>query len=75
MTYPTLEAVETASTFQLARWARHLPSPGMSAAGRDEHAFEAVLVEEAAVMDKIMARFRAAGGWTPDLSKAVGWEL
>ncbi|AXQ68746.1 hypothetical protein HOU00_gp379 [Caulobacter phage CcrPW] len=45
----------------------------MSAAGRDEHAFEAVLEREAAIMDRIMVRFREAGGWSPELSKAVGW--
>ncbi|AFU88069.1 hypothetical protein CcrColossus_gp199 [Caulobacter phage CcrColossus] len=74
MTYPELTAVETASHFQLAKWARHLPSPGMSAVARDEHDFEVALVREAAIMDRIMVRFREAGGWTPELSKAVGWD-
>lgn len=73
MIYPEFKAVETASHFQLAKWARHLPSPGMSAAGRDEHAFEAALEREAAIMDRIMVRFQEAGGWNPELSKAVGW--
>jgi hypothetical protein len=56
--WPTLEEVEAADATQLARWYRFLPSP----AG----------VEEGRRMTRIIARFIAAGGMTPELSKAIG---
>lgn len=74
MKYPSMEEVEAASTFELARWARHLPSPGSQAIDLGDHeTFEALLEHEAAVLNRILARFAEAGGWNPVLSKAVGW--
>lgn len=74
MTYPTLDEVEQASTLQLARWSRHLPSPGMAAIDLGDHeTFEALLEHEVGVMNRITARFAEVGGWNPVLSKAVGW--
>lgn len=68
MIYPTMSQVSEADQFQLAVWLRHLPSPGAHAAGGPN--FEEVFEEENLVMTMITSRFR---GWTPKLSKAVGW--
>lgn len=71
MTYPELAAVESANKIQLARWMRFLPSPGEAAAGTG--AFHTAFEREAAVMERIIKRFAEAGGWTPEISKTVGW--
>ena len=71
MPYPTMEEVEAASSLQLATWSRRLESPGLRAAGGPD--FEVVFAQEKAVADRIQERFKALGGWTPMLSKAVGW--
>lgn len=57
--YPTLEQVDTANKTQLARWYRHLPG------ARTE--------EQAKIIDRVVERFKDLGGWTPALSKAIGW--
>lgn len=69
--YPTLEQVEAADQMQLCRWWRFLESPGLNAVGTDE--FQAVLDSETAIMDRIAERFHEAGGFTPEISKAIGW--
>lgn len=66
--YPTLEQVERANQRELAGWMRFLPSPGFIAAGDDN--FEEVFEAQKILMDKIIERFN---GWTPELSKSVGW--
>jgi len=71
MNYPTLEQVNAASHEQLARWYRHLPSPGATAAGRPD--FDKQLREQMPIMDRICERFTDAGGFTPELSKKIGW--
>jgi hypothetical protein len=71
MQYPTLEQVERADRLQLCRWWRHLNSPGAWAIGRDN--FEAVKEQEVAVMDRIAERFKEVGGFTPEISKHIGW--
>lgn len=68
MSFPSLEQVEAASQFQLARWMRFLPSPGQEAAGRPD--FETVFESQLEIQHRISQRFQ---GWTPDLSKAAGW--
>lgn len=60
MTYPTLEQVDDAEHIELARWHRFLKSP------TDE--------SQSIVLDRISLRFKDLGGWTPSLSKAIGWE-
>lgn len=69
--YPTPAEVEAADVMALGRWMRHLPSPALHAIGRDD--FQDVLDAEAAVMTRITERFNALGGWTPGLSRAIGW--
>lgn len=75
MKYPTLEQVELAHKPQLGKWLRFLDSPGMSAINEclASDAIEARRVAEAEVMERIRARFAELGGWTPALSKAIGW--
>lgn len=66
MTYPTKEEVERASKEQLAQWYRFLPSPG-------QNNIEKIDSEEE-ILNSILHRFSKLGGWTPSLSKKVGWE-
>lgn len=71
MDYPTLEQVEAADRLQLARWYRFLPAPGIGAVERDD--FDVVLHREGRVMSRIILRLQDAGGMTPEVSKAIGW--
>jgi len=59
MMYPPLEEVEKASKYQLGCWYRFLPSPQNDAGVQ--------------VMNRIVERFNELGGWTPELSKQIGW--
>ncbi len=59
MDYPTLEQVEQADRMQICRWYRFLPSP--------------VFPDEEEVMGSICRKFKEFGGFTPDISKAIGW--
>lgn len=70
--YPQDSAVEAADKMQLGRWLRHLPSPGYHALDRDD--FQDVLDAEIKILERIQERFLAMGGWTPELSKAIGWQ-
>ena len=58
MKFPTLDEVEQADLEQLARWWRFLPP---------------ITEKQRTVMDVLVRRFRDLGGWTPELSKRVGW--
>jgi hypothetical protein len=71
MTYPTLEQVETADHMQLCRWIRFLPSPGRARIGQSD--FEETLEVEGDIMDRIIAINQALGGFTPEISKQIGW--
>jgi DNA-directed RNA polymerase subunit RPC12/RpoP len=74
-TYPDAGEVERATPEQLAKWHRFLPSPGEVAVPLDDRdEFERVLRWEAAILDRIEARFKEVGGMTPQLSKAIGWK-
>jgi hypothetical protein len=69
--YPTKEAVYQADIVLLCRWTRFLESPGWSAIGTPE--FNERLKEEANIMNHILKRQKELGGWTPEISKLVGW--
>ena len=56
---PTLEQVEAASKQQLAYWYRFLPSGGTPAQRK--------------AIDRIVQRFEAMGGMTPELSNKIGF--
>lgn len=73
MRYPTMQQVDSAGPDQLLRWTRFLPSPGVSAVGRED--MEQVRESEAAVLDRIIERQQSLGGITPASSKRVGWDL
>jgi hypothetical protein len=72
MNYPSLEEVEKASRTEWARWSRHLPSPGQN--WLDSEEYEDKLISESAVLNRILELFQNSGGWTPALSRCVGWD-
>ena len=72
MTYPTLDEVNAANRSQICCWVRFLKSPGAEAVGRAD--FHQVLDAEAAIMDLICKRLQELGGFTPEISKQIGWE-
>lgn len=57
--YPSKSEVESADREQLARWWRFLRSPQNPA--------------EVEIMNRIAERFKGLGGFTPEISKAIGW--
>lgn len=59
MKYPTIEEVEAATHLQLGWWYRFLGSPENT--------------EETGILNRILARFKEAGGMNPALSKQIGW--
>lgn len=71
MNYPTLEEVKAADRIQLARWYRFLDSPGMKFVGTPK--FEQKINEEVEIMNFICDRFKDLGGFTSEISKAIGW--
>lgn len=71
MSYPTEQEVKDASREQLCSWWRFLPSPGMNAIGKPD--FNEVMLAEAKIMNQIGVRFGEVGGFTPEISKAIGW--
>jgi hypothetical protein len=56
--YPTMDQVNLASRVQICTWYRFLPSPD------DEHR---------PILERIIERFKELGGFTPEISKRVGW--
>ena len=72
MNYPTIEEVEMADREQLCRWHRFLKSPGFEAIGEDN--FEEVMNSQAVILDHIENRLLKFGGFTPEISKKIGWE-
>ena len=74
MKYPTLKEVNAASHYRICFWWRFLPSPGTSAIGRSEAVFQQILGTEVLVMNRIAERFKELGGFTPEISKSIGWE-
>lgn len=75
MQYPTIEQVKAADREQLCRWWRFLPSPGTNAICAMEaiSTVNAAIDQEAAVMRMIRDRFFQTGGFTPEISKKIGW--
>jgi len=59
MTYPTPREVDNADRHQICRWYRFLPQPKNDG--------------EIKIMDRICERFAKFGGFTPEISKALGW--
>ena len=59
MKYPTLKEVESASRYTICGWYRFLPSPTND--------------EQVKIMNRICERFKELGGFTPEISKSMGW--
>ena len=74
MKYPTLEEVNAADRYQICRWWRFLPSPGMSSSKKSSAEFTKALDAEAPIMNQIAKRFKEMGGFTPEISKSIGWD-
>lgn len=70
--YPSMEQVNAASHYQICAWWRFLNGPGLIALGRDD--FEQVLDREVKIMERIGARLKEYGGFTPEISKSLGWK-
>jgi hypothetical protein len=58
---------------QICKWWRFLKSPGMSAVGKPDA--EEVREREAKIMERIQERLKEFGGFTPAISKAIGWGM
>lgn len=59
VTFPTIEAVKVADRYAICLWYRRLPVPETK--------------EEVEVMDLVLERFLELGGFTPEISKSIGW--
>ncbi len=70
MGYPTMEAVEAMSHYQLARMYRFQGSAGLDAVGKPD--FEEILQAQLKIQARMLERFEKMGGWNPQLSKQVG---
>lgn len=68
---PTLDEINAASHYQICSWYRFLPSPGSSAINKSN--FREVLDAEAFLMNRIVERLKEFGGFTPEISKSLGW--
>ncbi len=73
MYYPTIEEVDSASRYQICKWWRFLPSPGSGSINKSRAEFDIALVSEAIIMNRIAERFKELGGFTPEISKSMGW--
>ena len=80
MSYPTIEQVNEANYETICRWYRFLPSPGSEYIPRsnksprsDYEKFDEMLAIEAKIMDRIAERLKEFGGFTPEISKRIGW--
>lgn len=71
MKYPTLDEVNTASHLKLCKWYRFLPSPGLEGIGGQD--FDTTLKRQGPIMDRIVDRVKEFGGFTPEISKEIGW--
>ena len=60
MRYPTMEQVNEATHTDVCRWHRFLPSPA------DEH--------QRWILNSIEVKLGNFGGFTPEISKEVGWD-
>ena len=64
MVYPTIAQVEAADREQICRWWRFLPSPAWNTK---------IVCDEKTIMDRIIVRYKEFGGFTPEISRKIGW--
>lgn len=76
MKYPTEDQVNIATKIQLGTWLRFLPSPGITLLHiTDLQKFEEESEKQLDIINLIYYKFYTElGGWTPELSKTIGWE-
>ena len=72
MNYPTMDQIEAATREKICEWYRFLPSPGELAVGSPS--FAEVMALEVPLINRIHERFVSLGGFTPEISKHIGWE-
>ena len=60
MEFPTIDEVNAAARIDICRWHRFLPS--------------ATTAADQAIQGRIFERFNAVGGFTPAISKMLGWD-
>jgi hypothetical protein len=79
--YPTLDEVNAADHYQVCKWYRFLPSPGMNAIEKSRAhweppgpEFEEEIQREVVIMNRISDRLKEFGGFTPEISKSLGWD-
>jgi hypothetical protein len=73
MEFPTLAEVETADHEQICRWYRFLPPAGANHAEKSPEEFEAAFNIESKIQTRVYERWIEGGGFTPELSKKIGW--
>lgn len=77
MNYPTAEEVLAADRIQICRWWRFLPSPGAVSQDNGELSeaeFRQILAQQQTIMNLIAKRFDEVGGFTPEISKLIGFK-
>jgi len=73
MIYPTFEEVNIATHEQLCEWHRFLESPGLSALNMPDEMFDIIMMHELKIQARIKERLHVFGGFTPEISKSIGW--
>lgn len=72
--YPTIEEVKKATYYQICNWYRHLKSPGSDLSNSlSNEEFSKRISEQTEVMNLICEKYKDGGGFTPELSKSIGW--
>jgi hypothetical protein len=71
--YPNIEAVNEADRYQICYWWRFLPAPGLRAFKKSPAEFQKALDEDVIIINRIAERFKELGGFTPEISKSMGW--
>lgn len=79
--YPTLDEVNAADHMQICRWYRFCGSPASAIINRPGKWTETRQVQadeatarEVPIMNRIAERLKEFGGFTPKISKALGWD-
>jgi hypothetical protein len=74
MKYPTIEEVNNADIEQLVKWYRFLNSPGLNYVDSELGIFKYKIKEETSIINLICQRINEVGGFTPEISKRIGWK-
>jgi hypothetical protein len=72
--YPDMGHVQTANRLKLAMWCRFLPSPGSAWIAKSPVVFDTEMAKESCILEAIRTRFNFLGGWSPAVSKKLGWD-